>query len=181
MADDFNKGSMPRWQQNELNKSFGNQNEAANTSKIFGPYSAALGTALPTANLAAASMKPEQRCSPVNFHGKSPGIASIYANCTFPIHRRLIMEWTLIVWIKGASGTSRGTSKLSNGGDGGVGGDRFIPNRISLIFDSNHYKVNWLHFRFSSFKERELECRQPNSVGFYLEFVGGSNTTTERR
>lgn len=68
MANDISKGSMPRWQQNELNRSFGNQN----ATKIFGP---AQSTALATANLATASIKPELQRSPVNFHGKSPGTA----------------------------------------------------------------------------------------------------------
>lgn len=68
MANDISKGAMPRWQQNELNRSFGNQN----ATKIFGPVQS---TALTTANLATASIKSEPQRSPVNFHGKSPGTA----------------------------------------------------------------------------------------------------------
>lgn len=73
MADDIIKGSMPRWQ-NESNRSFGNQHENVNASKILPSYDSTLTTTLTAATLAIASNKPERKRSPVNFQGKSPGI-----------------------------------------------------------------------------------------------------------
>lgn len=74
MDDDIGKGLMSRWQ----NESSANLNASANTSKIFGSLNLALTTT--TTAAAAASNKPSQKCSPVNFQGKSSGIVFFYVS-----------------------------------------------------------------------------------------------------
>lgn len=81
MDDGIGKGLMSRWQ----NESSANLNASANTSKIFGSYNLALSTTT-TAAAASASNKPSQKCSSVNFQGKSSGIAFFFVSKPNGIH-----------------------------------------------------------------------------------------------